>query len=161
MKTLLLLRHAKSSWDDPSLPDFDRPLAERGERDAPRIGRALAERGTIPELVISSTAVRAIQTAEKVTSHAKYEGELRLDPHIYGAGSAELMKVVRSLPGDYSTIMLVGHNPGFEDLLGRLTGTPQHMSTCNVACIGLEVNSWGNIEDGHGQLQWLLKPKSL
>lgn len=161
MKTLLLLRHAKSSWDDPSLADFHRPLAERGERDAPRIGSALAEQREIPELVISSPAVRAVQTASAVTSHVRYAGEVRLDQRIYGAGSAELLKIVRTLPEEYSTIMLVGHNPGFEDLLGRLAGKRQHMSTCNVACIGFQTDRWEDVEDGHGQLQWLLRPKDL
>jgi phosphohistidine phosphatase len=161
MKTLFLLRHAKSSWDDPSLQDFDRPLAERGRRDAPRIGSALAERSGLPELIVSSPAVRAIQTIELVAKSAGYKGEIELDEHVYGASASELIKIVRNLPDNRSSIMLVGHNPGFEDLLSRLIGSRREMSTCNLACVGYSIERWDELEDGGGNLQWLLRPKDL
>lgn len=161
MRTLLLLRHAKSSWDNSSLPDFDRPLAERGERDAPRIGKELAQRGPLPDLVVSSTALRAVQTANAATKAAGYTGQLNFDEQIYGASSAELIKIVRKLPDDHSKIMLVGHNPGFEDLLSRLIDERQSMSTCNLACIEFSVSKWSDVEDGQGKLRFLLKPREL
>jgi len=97
MKTLLLLRHAKSDWNDSSLKDFDRPLATRGERDAPRIGKALRKRGQLPDLIISSPAARAKATIEAVAKAAKLDLEIRFDEAVYGASSAELIKLVLGL----------------------------------------------------------------
>lgn len=162
MKTLLLLRHAKSDWDDPSLDDFDRPLADRGERDAPRIGKALRKRGgPLPDLIISSPAARAKATIKAVVKSAKLNIEIRYDKTIYGASSAELMKIVNRLPEDSSCAMLVGHNPGFEDLVGRLSGSHEHMPTAAVACIEFQGNSWSEFSKQEGKLVWLLTPKQL
>ena len=121
MKTLFLLRHAKSDWNDSSLRDFDRPLAARGERDAPRIGKALRKRGPLPDLIISSPAARAKATIEAVTKAAKLNLEIRFDEAVYGASSPELISLIRGLPDKNSCLLLVGHNPGFEDLIGRLS----------------------------------------
>lgn len=161
MKTLLLLRHAKSSWDDSSLRDFDRPLAPRGERDAPRMGKALKKRGPLPDVVISSPAQRARQTVEAFVAAAKLEAGPQFDERIYEASSAELMKLVRGLPDSASCILLVGHNPGFEDLVSRLTGKSQRMPTAALACIEFKVEKWEDVEDGEGKLAWLLTPKEL
>ncbi|HXG68351.1 MAG TPA: histidine phosphatase family protein [Blastocatellia bacterium] len=161
MKTLLLLRHAKSSWDDSSLRDFDRPLAPRGERDAPRMGKALKKRGPLPDVVISSPAQRARQTVEAFVAAAKLEASPQFDERIYEASSAELMKLVRGLPDSASCILLVGHNPGFEDLVSRLTGKSQRMPTAALACIEFKVEKWEDVEDGEGKLAWLLTPKEL
>src|SRR5262245_57005344 len=114
MKTLLLLRHAKSSWDSPAARDYDRPLAPRGERDAPRIGKALRDADIDLDLVVSSPAVRARQTAELVLKAARYEGAVQFEEAIYEAAVTALMDVVRDLPDTAETAMLVGHNPGFE-----------------------------------------------
>src|SRR5436190_1646379 len=97
MKTLMLLRHAKSDWEDTSLRDFDRPLAARGKRDAPRVGKALRKRGSLPDLITSSPAARAKATIEAVIKSGKLDGELQFDESIYGASSAELIKVIRRL----------------------------------------------------------------
>src|SRR5437667_8389537 len=98
MKTLLLLRHAKSDWGDTSLRDFDRPLAPRGQRDAPRIGGALRKRGAVPDLIVSSPAARARGTIEAVRQAAKLANEIEFDEAVYGASSAELLKLIRRLP---------------------------------------------------------------
>ena len=161
MKTLLLLRHAKSSWDDSSVPDFDRPLADRGKRDAPRIGKALGRRGLLPDLIISSPATRAKETIEAVIKAAKLNIDPRFDESIYGASSAELMKVITGLPGESSCAMLVGHNPGFEDLLARLTGSHERMPTAALACVEFNLDHWVTVDDGKGRLVWLLTPKHL
>ena len=161
MKTLLLLRHAKSSWDDSSLPDFDRPLASRGRRDAPRVGAALRQSGVIPDIVWSSPAVRARQTIEAVSRAAGLEA-VEFKDDIYAASSAELIKIVRSLPDASARAMLVGHNPGFEDLVNRLAAsTDETMPTCALACIEFQIDSWKDVEDGAGRLLWLLRPKEL
>lgn len=162
MKTLLLLRHAKSSWDDPSLEDFERPLAPRGRRDAPRMGKALRERGPAPDSILSSPATRTRETIEAVGKAAGLGVLPEFRDTIYAASSAELMKVIRSIPDTSTHAMLVGHNPGLEDLVGRLTDTTgERMPTCALACIELQTDSWSDVEDDSGRLLWLLKPKEL
>jgi len=161
MKTLLLLRHAKSSWDDPSLRDFDRPLNERGLRDAPKMGKALSKRGPIPDLIIGSPAARARATAQAVAAAAAPGVEVQFDDSIYGASPAEMIRLVRRLPGSSSCTMLVGHNPTFEELLSRLTGSAKTMSTCTLGCIEFQIEQWSDVEDGQGKLLWFLAPKSL
>jgi phosphohistidine phosphatase len=161
MKTLLLLRHAKSSWDDSTLRDFDRPLADRGRRDAPRIGKALKKQGPPPNLIISSPAARARETIEAVVKAAGLAITPQFDEGIYGATSAELMKLIRRLPDSSNCAMLVGHNPTFEDLVSRLTGTQERMPTAALACIEFQVDRWADLEDGQGKLTSLLTPKQL
>lgn len=161
MKTLLLLRHAKSDWGDPSLSDIDRPLATRGKRDAPRVGKALRKRGPLPDLIISSPAARANATIVALMKAAKLDGEPRFDEAIYGASSAELMKLIGFLEDGSFCALLVGHNPGFEDLLERLTGSNERMPTAALACIEFQVDHWEDVEDGKGRLAWLLTPKQI
>ncbi len=161
MKTLLLLRHAKSDWDDSSLRDFDRPLAARGSRDAPRIGKALRKRGPLPDLIISSPAARAKATIEAVIKAAKLNLEIRFDEAVYGASSPELMRLIRRLPNGNPCVLLVGHNPGFEDLVGRLSGSHERMPTAALACIEFQIAQWEEVNDGEGKLAWLLIPRQL
>jgi len=161
MKTLMLLRHAKSDWDDQSLPDFDRPLANRGKRDAPRIGKAIKKRGLIPDLIVSSPAARARQTIESLVSAAEFDVSPQFDESIYGATAADLMKLVRRLPDSNSCVLLVGHNPTFEQVVARLSGTVEHMPTAALACIEFQVDRWEDIDDGQGKLSCFLTPKQL
>jgi len=161
MKTLMLLRHAKSSWDDRALQDFERPLNDRGRRDAPRMGKALKDQGAIPDLIVASPAVRARETVEAFTEAAGIDLKLNFDGSIYGATSAELMKLVRLLPDSSSIVLLVGHNPGFEDLSARLTGVSQHMPTAALVRIDFSSDRWEDVEDGKGKLVWMLTPKQL
>jgi phosphohistidine phosphatase len=161
MKTLMLLRHAKSDWEDTSLPDFDRPLAARGKRDAPRMGKVLRKRGSLPDLIISSPAARAKATIDAVIKTAKLDGEPQFDEAIYGATSAELMKVIRRWRDDISCALLVGHNPGFEDLLRRLTDSRERVPTAALACIEFQIDRWEDVEDGKGRLAWLVTPKQV
>lgn len=161
MKTLLLLRHAKSDWGDSSLKDFDRPLADRGERDAPRIGKALRKRGVTPDVIVASPAARAKATVQAAMKAAKVELNVTFDESIYGASSAELMKLIRRLPDANECALLVGHNPGFEDLVGRLTGSEERMPTAALACIEFQIEHWNDVDDGKGKLVWLLTPKHL
>ena len=161
MKTLLLLRHAKSDWGDSSLRDFDRPLAARGERDAPRIGKALRKRGVTPDFIVSSPAARARATVEAVKQTAEIAREINFDESIYGATSAELLKLIRHLPDESACALMVGHNPGFEDLVGRLTGSHERMPTAALACVEFELDEWAGVEDGKGRLVWLLTPRQL
>ena len=161
MKTLLLLRHAKSSWDDASITDFDRPLARRGLRDAPRMGRALGERGRAPDLVISSPAARARQTVELFLQASGHVIAPQFDGRIYGASPAELMQIIRALPDSAGCVLLAGHNPGFEYLASSLTAKHVQMPTAALACIELPAEKWEELEDGQGRLAWHLIPKQL
>jgi phosphohistidine phosphatase len=161
MKTLLLLRHAKSSWDEAGIADFERPLAPRGRKDAPRMGKTLAKRGPVPDAVVSSPAERARQTVEAFLVAAGLELQPKFDEKIYAASSETLVDVVRRLPPRRSCVLLVGHNPGFEELLARLTGSPAEMPTAALACIDFETRAWSEIRDGGGTLRWLLAPKEL
>ena len=161
MKTLLLLRHAKSDWDDPSLRDFDRPLAARGERDAPRIGKALRKRGPLPDLIVSSPAARAKATIEAVITAAKLDVDVSFDETVYGASSPELMRLITGLPDAVSCVLLVGHNPGFEDLVGRLSGSHERMPTAALACIEFRIDQWEDVKEGAGKFAWLITPKDL
>jgi phosphohistidine phosphatase len=161
MKTLLLLRHAKSDWDDPSLRDFDRPLASRGQRDAPRIGNALRKHGPSPDLIVSSPAARARATIEAVVKAARLNLEVRFDETVYGASAAELITLIRRLSDGISCALLVGHNPGLEDLVGRLSGSQERMPTAALACIEFQIDRWEDVCDGAGKLAWLLTPKGL
>ena len=161
MKTLLLLRHAKSSWDDISLRDFERPLAKRGERDAPRMGQELKMHAPLPDLIISSPATRARQTIEAVVRTSGISSRLEFNESIYGASSAELMKLIRRLPDSVNCAMLVGHNPGFEELASRLTDTETVMPTAALVCMEFQIDNWNDLADGAGKLNWLLTPKKL
>ena len=161
MKTLLLLRHAKSDWDDTSLKDFDRPLAKRGKRDAPRIGKELRKRGVECDLIVSSPAARAKATIEAVARAAGLNLPIGFDDSIYGASSAELIKLVRHLPESKSCILLVGHNPGFEDLVARLSGRSERMPTAALACIKFDTARWEDVNDGEGKLEWFITPKQI
>lgn len=161
MKRLLLLRHAKSSWDDPDQRDFDRPLAPRGERDAPRIGKALRRRPPAPETILSSPALRARQTIDRVAAEARWKASPQGLEALYGASSGELLEVIRGLPEGCGTALLVGHNPGLEDLLLRLTGAFVRMPTGAAACVACDTDRWGQVADGVGVLEWRLTPKTL
>ena len=160
-KTLLLMRHAKSSWDNASLSDFDRPLAERGRRDAPRMARGLVALDSAPDLIVSSPAARARETIEAVVREGQLTAPLEFNAGIYDASSSELMRIVRRLPNEYRRVLMVGHNPGFEDLLARLTGERGRMPPASLACIEFHVDRWDDVEDGQGKLVWLLTPKQL
>ncbi|HEX5735676.1 MAG TPA: histidine phosphatase family protein [Blastocatellia bacterium] len=161
MKTLLLLRHAKSSWDDVALRDFERPLADRGKRDAPRMGEELKLRTPLPDLIISSPATRARQTAQAVVDSGGLTARMEFNDSIYGATSAELMRLIRRLPDAVNCALMVGHNPGFEELVSRLTGSDERMPTAALASIEFQIDHWNDLEDGAGRLIWLLTPKKL
>jgi phosphohistidine phosphatase len=160
MKHLLLLRHAKSSWAEPGLPDIERPLTKRGKRDAGHIGEALRKRGLRPDLVVASPARRARKTATIVVRTAHLTVKPQIAPAVYAASSDELIEVVRALPDSAACALLVGHNPGFEELLGRLTGERAPMPTATLACVALECGGWKGVADGAGRLLWRLTPEN-
>jgi phosphohistidine phosphatase len=163
VKTLLVLRHAKSSWDDQNLDDHDRPLNARGERDAPRMGRLARKKRLSVELIISSDALRARLTAEAVADAIGYGGQILLDPRLYHASAADILAVLRSAVDDnVTTVMIVGHNPGLEDLVARLTGDPEGLPTAALAQIALPIERWPDLTAStRGTLVGLWRPKEL
>jgi phosphohistidine phosphatase len=163
MKTLLVLRHAKSSWSDQTLDDHERPLNERGLRDAPRMGALVRERRLTPDLIISSDAMRARMTAEAVAETDRAVGEIQLDPRLYLAGPADILAVLREVTETtVRTVMIVGHNPGLEYLVAQLTGDPHDFPTAALAEILLPIDQWRDLElSTRGTLAGLWRPKEL
>jgi phosphohistidine phosphatase len=161
MKTLFLLRHAKSSWKDESLPDFERPLNRRGQRAAATIGEYLRSRDVAPDLVLSSPAVRARETITLVKKAAQWTTEVRYDQRIYEASATRLAEIVSQIENDRKLVMMVGHNPGMEELLLLLTGITERLRTASVAKITLKTSKWATATEKTGRLEWLVSPGDL
>lgn len=162
MKTLLLMRHAKSSWKDEQLPDHERPLTKRGKRNAPRMGRLLREAEQVPDLILASSAKRAVDTAESVADQCRYKGEIKVCDELYAAPLEAVVQVVQSLDSPYERVLVVGHNPGLEELLEKLTGKAESLPTAAVAQVALPVQAWQELTlDTGGQLVSLWRPKDL
>lgn len=161
MKTLLLLRHAKSSKDDPSLKDFDRPLNARGKKDTQLIGTYIRNQKMNADLVISSPAERARQTAELVLKSAGLKVELTFDKRIYEASGRRFLNVISQVEDTANTVILIGHNSGFEELFEALIGEARHLPTASLTCIELDVEKWSKVRTGVGYLKWLVAPKEL
>ncbi len=161
MKRLYLIRHAKSSWDDPRLPDFERPLNDRGKRDAPRTGRRLAQAGHRPDLMLSSPAKRAFGTAKRVARALGFrKGDIARDTRLYHADESQLLQVVQAQPDEATSIMLFGHNPGLTEFATLLCRYPfGNVPTCGVVCIDFPVDRWKQVVYHQGELQFFDYPK--
>jgi phosphohistidine phosphatase len=161
MKTLLVLRHAKSSWDDPGLKDFDRPLNGRGLRAAPLIGRFIRKQKIAPDLMLCSPALRARETVALVREAGRLDAPLRFDERIYEASAERLCEVITQIEERVNQALLVGHNPGLEELISFFTGEAKRMATGALAQLTLDVEKWGKTREGCGRLDWLVKPKQF
>ncbi|APG28978.1 hypothetical protein A7E78_02145 [Syntrophotalea acetylenivorans] len=160
-KRLTLLRHAKSSWRDPDLTDFDRPLNKRGQRDAPMMGRRLAKRGFAPDLFLVSPALRTRLTAEIIAEQLEVDiGKLSFDHGIYLAGAHELINLLRCIDEQLQDVLLIGHNPGITDLANYLVGACiENVPTCGVFSVSLPITSWRDLEGTAGNLLFYDYPK--
>jgi phosphohistidine phosphatase len=146
VKQLLILRHAKSSWADASIDDWHRPLNDRGRRDAPRVGEWLREQSLIPDLIVTSDAVRALTTAQAAAGAAGYARDIVLEPSLYHAGPADVIAVLNGMRDQAAqTVMIVGHNPGLEDLLRQLTGEYHGLPTTALVQLELPIDSWSEL----------------
>ena len=161
MKTLFLLRHAKASGTDESTPDFARPLKRRGKRAATAVGQYLKTKITVPELLLCSTAVRARDTVEILLKAAKWTTEVRYDQRIYEASGLRLAEVICQIDNDRKVAMLVGHNPGLEELLLLLTSATEEVPTAAVAKVVLKTTKWANAIDKRATVEWLVKPSEI
>lgn len=162
MKTLLLLRHAKSSWKDSNLDDHDRPLNKRGKREAPRMGQLLLEEDLLPDFILSSSAKRAWRTAECVAIHSGFRGETRVTSDLYHAPAQRIRQVIRETPDSVDRLLVIGHNPGLEEFLEPLAGVYSPLSTGALALLHLDIDYWHDLaDDTRGKLVKIWQPREL
>jgi phosphohistidine phosphatase len=166
MADLYVLRHAKSSWDDPSLADVERPLAPRGRKAARLLGRHLSDEGIRPELVLCSPAVRAHETLARI-GPALADVETLVEPGLYGASASDLIERLRAVPEDTSSVVVIGHNPALQNLIVRLARPGPLRDRANAklptgALATLELDGdWNALTDGGAELTDLLLPREL
>jgi phosphohistidine phosphatase len=157
VKTLHLLRHAKSDWSDERLSDHDRPLNKRGRKARETVAKHV--RKWHVDLVVCSTARRARETSEPVVSTLGCD--VRYDDALYGASTRELLDVVRVLPAELRVVMLVGHNPSMEDFTELLCGDSPGYPTAALGTVALDVDEWADVDPGSGSLVGFVTPKQL
>ena len=170
MLTLSLLRHAKSSWKNPSLPDREQPLNTRGIADAPMMGRAMTERGIDPELVLCSSARRTVDTLGLVLPELKVEPKVVYEDALYHASPAEILQMLRAIQPGSRRVMMVGHNPEIQRLALDLIGTgPKHLRdrlqekypTTGLVVINFTAGLWSSVDINSGSLNLFLAPRDL
>jgi len=163
-KKILIMRHAKSSWDEPGLRDFDRPLNNRGKRDAPRMGKFLLEKNLIPDQIFSSTAARAKATI--LSAAAEFDlndGDIDWTEDLYHGGPESYLNAVRAASNSSSIVMTVGHNPMTEDFIDNLAGkiVSKKIATATIACFETDAQEWRDIQAENCRLLWIKSPKDL
>ena len=163
MKTLTILRHAKSSWKHTGLSDHDRPLNKRGERDAPIMAARIREAGIRPSLILSSPAVRAWTTAKAIAQALSYPAEfLQREENLYHAGVSRIIDLLAQQDTGFNSIMIVGHNPGFTDLANHLVpGLTHNLPTCGVVSVTIDSDNWNLTAIGNAELVMFDYPKKI
>lgn len=162
MKTLLLMRHAKSSWDDPGLKDHDRVLNDRGQRDAPEMAKWLIQQNLVPESIIASTALRAAETAEILLAQFENHSELVLDKSLYHSSPETIFSIARTFPISSDTVLLVAHNPGMGELTAQLSGEWSNFPTAAVAIFDFDIEDWSSLnQHADYKFRTLMTPKLL
>jgi phosphohistidine phosphatase len=160
MKTLILMRHAKSSWKFPEIADRDRPLTKRGEHDAPRMGKLLKKEEIFPDKILTSTAVRAAATAEAVAKKLDYKDEIIYLDSLYMAEPVNIIEALQTLPAEVKKVLVVGHNPGMEGLVQILGGKLVTLPTAAIAEIKIPIKEWNELNFGvEGDLVGVFKPE--
>jgi len=170
MKTVFLLRHAKSSWDQPTLPDPARPLSSRGRKAAPRVGAYMARNDLIPDRVLCSTARRAVETWDLVSEYLEDPIQVEIREDLYHASPGSLLAILQGLPDTEDSVLFVGHNPTFEDLALALAGAGRGESlaelgrkypTGALAVFDFPVGAWSEVREGEGYLREFIRPRTL
>ncbi|MGI4734355.1 MAG: SixA phosphatase family protein [Janthinobacterium lividum] len=164
MKTLYLMRHAKSSWSFDELTDQERPLNDRGRDDAPHIGQALAKRQIELDLLVSSPAVRALSTATLVARELKYpHDKIQVEPGIYQADLETMLAIIRKLPDGAGSVLLTGHNPTFTDVVNYLSPSPlsSEMPTAAVMCLRFQVDHWAAVAKANAEFYFYDYPRNV
>lgn len=162
MKTLYLVRHAKSSWKNPSLRDYERPLNRRGKRDAPFMGDKLRQRGIKADAMVSSPARRAKKTAQIIAEKLQFPGgKINYLDRIYDADDSDLLEIIQHQPKKVEVMMLFGHNPEFTDLANELSNSHiDNVPTTGIVCINFDVEKWEEVDYGKGRLVFFDYPKN-
>ena len=164
MKTLFIIRHAKSSWDASNIDDFERPLNDRGKRDAPRMGKRLKEKDIQPTLLLSSPAKRALSTAKAIAKVLKYpKDDIKTDRRLYHADEETMLTVVRELKEKQDVVMIFSHNPGLTEFVNSLMDGEldiDNVPTCGVVAFKLDLDTWKDVDWGKGKLLFFDYPKS-
>ncbi len=162
MKTLLVFRHAKSSWGGDAIDDHDRPLNKRGKQTAPRMGQWIAEQNAAPDLILSSTAKRARSTVKRAAKAMAYTGDIHYDRSLYLAPPGAYFQAIRTHAQAHARVMIVGHNPGLANLVEAMTGVARAFPTAALAVIRLPIESWQELQDDTtGELLHLWLPREL
>ena len=162
-KLLFLVRHAKSSWDDPTIDDRQRPLNRRGKQEAPKMGKHLAGYKIKPELIISSPAVRALKTAEKIAKELGFKkSDVVVNEEMYTFNGGNLKDVIKDLDDKYESVMLVGHNPAITALANQISDADiDNIPTCGVVLIEFKTRKWKDAAGGRGKVLEFDYPKKL
>lgn len=161
MRVLLVMRHAKSDWGEGAESDHERPLAPRGVKAARRMGRLLRESGATPDLVLSSTAVRALTTAELAAKAGGFKCPIVAEGALYASDPDRVLEVVARVDDGVRRLLIAGHEPTSSELVRRLTGGVVRMPTAAVACLDLADGGWADLAPGRCTLRWLVTPKML
>ena len=161
MKKLFVIRHAKSSWKDYSLDDFDRPLNKRGFLNAPFMGDYLKFRSIVPDIILSSPALRAKTTAKIIANKVQYDKKIVYEKNIYEAGTSTLHNILSTLDNRYNTVFIIGHNPGLNLLVDSYVGLNENIPTCGVVELEVQVDSWKDISSENIKLLSFNYPKKL
>ena len=164
VKTLFIIRHAKSSWDASNIDDFERPLNDRGKRDAPRMGKRLKEKDIQPTLLLSSPAKRALSTAKRIAKVLKYpKDDIKTDRRLYHADEETMLTIVRELKEKQDVVMIFSHNPGLTEFVNSLMDGEldiDNVPTCGVVAFKLDLDTWKDVDWGKGKLLFFDYPKS-
>jgi len=162
MKTLLLMRHGKSSWKDDSLKDFERPLKKRGKKDSKKIAKVIAKNNLTPDLILSSSATRARETVDVVTETLEFQNRIVFHDELYMGEPSDIITAINNLSDDYNIVMIVGHNPGLEAYLQIVDGEIEALPTAGLGQLVLVLDSWKDLSfDTMGELIGFWTPKSL
>lgn len=162
MKTLLLMRHGKSSWKDESLEDFERPLKKRGRKDAKKIAKVIAENNLIPDIIIASSATRTRETVGVVVEALDFQNRIVFADELYGGEPSDIVDALKNLNDDYNSVMIVGHNPGLEAYLQIVDGEIEALPTAGLGHLVLVLDSWKDLSfETMGDLVGFWTPKSL
>jgi len=162
MKKIFLMRHAKSSWKDSNIPDHDRPIKKKGEKDAKAMGKMLKSKKLTPDVILCSSAERAKQTAELFKEAISYEGKIEFNDKLYMAEVNDLIGAIKNAPKKTKNVMVIGHNPGLEALLQTLTGKVETLPTSSIAYISIPIDEWSDLSpEVDGKLKKLWRPKDL
>lgn len=160
MKKIILIRHAKSSWDNPWLGDHDRPLAERGKKDAPKMAKKLRKRGIHPDLILSSTALRAAETAKITAKELGYlEDEICWEKNLFHASPQTILKYIHMQKDSKNTLLVFGHNPGFNDLITYLGGKIENLPTSGQFGFKLHSEKWSDLKPETAEVWFMDFPK--